>query len=133
MGKSSNTEGEKTEENFENEVLKEVVVKQLDQYNKNLDNSKLIIKQLQRTIENNRKANNQEMINKLESLQALLLGESEEDVDIFPLLKDIFKLESLSDKNMKLIDKQVNDNSDENKMELNFDDLLNLIKYNDLL
>lgn len=133
MGKSVDTESEKKEREFENEVLKEVVIKQLNQYNKNLENNKLIIQQLQKTIENNRKTNNQEMIKKLETLQKLLLGESNEDVDIFPLLKDVFKLESLSDKNMKLIEEQVHANINESEMDLSFDDLLNLMKYNDLL
>ena len=135
MAKNSNINTETDKQETSNNELRKVVLSELTKYEKNNKNNKLIIQQLQKTIENNKKMNNQEMINKLMELQNILLSEDgkNEDIDLAPLLNEIFKLENLTNKNLKIIEDQVKDINEDNGMNMSYDDLYALMKYNDIL
>ena len=122
-----------TENNLINDdKLQENIINELVAYMNEHEENELIINKIIKTIDNNIKNNNQQMINKLDEFYEYLNDLSNSNNQINPkehisTLNDIFKLEKLNDKNLKNIEDQLKVINNNN---IDIDDIKEILDYN---
>lgn len=112
--------------------LHENIINELIAYTNEHEDNQLIINKMIKTIDNNIKNNNQQMIDKLDEFYEYLNDLSNSDNKINPkelisTLNDIFKLEKLNDKNLKNIEDQLKVINNSN---IDMDDIIEILEYN---